>query len=309
MKTLLNNSTTLNYLTDGGLETELIFNKGIDLPHFAAFPLLDDPVHINTLNDYYREYLDLAQINQFGYVLESPTWRASADWAYKLGYSEKDLIAVNRKSIHQMTRLRHDYRNSIPEIVISGQIGPRGDGYAIESSMSPEVAMDYHQLQITAFKDSGADMASAITMTYVDEVLGIAKAARQAGLPLVISFTVETDGNLPSGESLEQAVSEVDRVTNGYPLYYMINCAHPTHFLDAIKTDSSWKSRIQGIRSNASCKSHAELDESTELDPGDKNELGRLHQDLVKYLPNLKVFGGCCGTDVSHVKSICQHIA
>ena len=304
----MNKPGTATYLTDGGLETELLFNKGIDLPHFAAFPLVENPIHLKTLNNYYREYLDLSTQNGFGFILESPTWRANADWAYKLGYSEKELVAVNRKSIDQLMALRQEYEGSLPDILISGQVGPRGDGYSVESTMTPEEASDYHHLQISTFKDSGADLTSAITMTYIDEALGIARAARQNKLPLVISFTVETDGNLPSGETLEEAVTEVDRATRSYPLYYMINCAHPTHFLETIRMDSNWKMRIQGVRANASCKSHAELDESTELDVGDKEALGKLHRELKKHLPNLKVYGGCCGTDVSHVKSICQHI-
>lgn len=250
-------------LTDGGLETDLLFNKEIDLPHFAAFPLVENPKHVKTLKNYYREYLNIAKKNNAGFILESPTWRANPDWAYKLGYSEKDLIKVNQEAISQLNDLKNEYSNSISNIFISGQLGPRGDGYAIHDTMSIAEASGYHGLQIKAFKKSGVDLVSAITMTYVNESIGIVQEAKNNNIPVVISFTVETDGNLPSGETLEDAITKVDEATNGYPLYYMINCAHPTHFINKIEKDTQWKSRIQGIRANASCKSHAELDEST----------------------------------------------
>ncbi|WP_299553961.1 homocysteine S-methyltransferase family protein [Seonamhaeicola sp.] len=295
------------FLTDGGLETDLIFNKGIDLPHFAAFPLLECPEHQQTLSAYYQEYMDIAKAHQTGYILESPTWRANPDWGYKLGYSKADLIRVNQLAIEQMNALRDHYKSDIETIFISGQLGPRGDAYSIEEAMSTVEAQAYHNTQIKAFKESGADLVSAITMNYSNEAIGLAKAAKDHNIPVVISFTVETDGHLPSGESLKEAINKADKATDNYPIYYMINCAHPTHFMDKIEKDSDWKHRIHGVRTNASCKSHEELDQSTELDAGDKEALGALHTQLKSHLPNLKVFGGCCGTDASHIKSICKH--
>ena len=308
MTTLQTTFGISNYLTDGGLETDLIFNKGIDLPYFAAFPLVEQPAHQNILKNYYKDYLEIAAKNQMGFILESPTWRASMDWAYRLGYSKEDLVRVNQKAITLLKDLKDEYSHHISEILISGQLGPRGDGYVIDNLMSPTQASDYHKLQIRAFKESGADLISAITMTYVDEAVGIVQEAKSNDIQVVISFTVETDGNLPSGESLEEAISVVDAETDSYPIYYMINCAHPTHFMDKVEQKSFWKERIKGIRSNASCKSHAELDEATELDIGDKEALAKLHAALKMHLPNLKVFGGCCGTDASHVDAICEHI-
>ena len=299
---------TTFFLTDGGLETDLIFNKGIDLPHFAAFPLVEDPKHSKTLTDYYQEYLELAINNNTGFILESPTWRANKDWAYTLGYSENDLIRANAASIEQLKTLREAYKNSISNIFISGQIGPRGDGYTVENAMTSEEAKNYHDLQIKAFKNSGADLVSAITMTYIDEAIGITEGARTNNIPVVISFTVETDGSLPSDESLKKAIETIDKLTDSYPLYYMINCAHPSHFFDKLKDIEPWTKRIQGVRANASCKSHAELDEATELDTGDVVDFGHWHKKLNTLLPNLKVYGGCCGTDASHVSEICNHI-
>lgn len=308
MKSINERIKTTTFLTDGGLETDLIFIKNIDLPHFAAFPLLDNPKHLNTLRAYFREYMEIAKHNGTGYILESPTWRANTDWGFKLGYSKQDLFRVNQKAIELLKELKKAYKDDINDILISGQIGPRGDGYQIGDAMSEKEAQEYHSLQVEAFKKSEVNMVSAITMTYTEEAVGASLAAQKNGLPIVISFTVETDGKLPNGDSLEEAIYKVDNATNDYPLYYMINCAHPTHFISALEGNQSWKSRIKGIRANASCKSHAELDESTELDAGNSVELGQWHNKLKTHLPELAVYGGCCGTDASHIESICNHI-
>ncbi len=298
--------TTIPILTDGGLETDLIFNHGIELPEFAAFPLLENNAQLKVLMDYYREYLDLAQKNKMGFILESPTWRANLDWGKKLGYDYNSLVKVNELAIKKMYQLKQEYDATVALLRISGQIGPRGDGYTVENVMDCIEAARYHELQIKAFKQSHVDMVTAITMTYSEEALGIVKAAQLYDLPVVISFTVEVDGNLPSGERLEDAILKLDWVTDGYPLYYMINCAHPSHFIHLLEGGGAWKHRIQGIRANASCKSHAELDEATELDKGNKEELGSLHKKMQLLLPGLKVYGGCCGTDISHVTEICN---
>lgn len=308
MKNLLDKIKASNFLTDGGLETDLIFTKNIDLPHFAAFPLLDHPQYESVLRNYFIEYLEIAKLNGTGYILESPTWRANTDWGFKLGYNKNDLYRVNQKAIQCIKELKEAYHHQIEEIIISGQIGPRGDGYLIQEAMTIQDAQKYHSLQIDAFKKSSVDMVSAITMTYTEEAIGVCLAAQDNNLPVVISFTVETDGKLPSGDSLEEAICKVDKATKNYPLYFMINCAHPTHFINVLEGDWEWKSRIKGIRANASCKSHAQLDESTELDAGNITELAQWHNRLSEYLPELKVYGGCCGTDASHVSAICNHI-
>ncbi|WP_420401863.1 homocysteine S-methyltransferase family protein [Flagellimonas sp.] len=296
-------------LTDGGLETDLIFNHRIELEHFAAFPLLENRNHLQILENYYRDYLELAKLNGTGFILESPTWRANLDWGKALGYDEQNLKRVNKLAIQKMKQLKQEYKTCIENVMVSGQIGPRGDGYKVDTAMNPAEAQAYHNLQVGAFETAKVDMVTAITMTYIDEALGIVESAKNHKIPVVISFTVELDGSLPSGETLEQAITAIDKATENYPKYYMINCAHPTHFMHLLEGAKSWKNRIQGLRANASCKSHAELDESTELDVGNKIELGQLHRELQQLLPNLEVFGGCCGTDASHVKAICDHIS
>ncbi len=308
MKTLQQRIKGRLFLTDGGLETDFVFNKQIDLPHFAAFPLVENPEQAVLLDAYYREYMEIAKKAGTGFILESPTWRANPDWAYKLGYTESELIQVNRLAIEQLKRIRTDYENQIDLILISGMLGPRGDGYRVENAMTAAEASTYHGLQIRALKEAGADLISALTMNYTEEALGIVLAARDNSMPVVISFTVETDGDLTSGEGLKEAILKVDEESGGYPLYYMINCAHPSHFIDKLQGAAEWKKRIRGIRANASCKSHAELDESPVLDKGDAADLGRWHRELKELLPELSVFGGCCGTDATHVNSICEHV-
>ncbi|HMC01210.1 MAG TPA: homocysteine S-methyltransferase family protein [Flavobacteriaceae bacterium] len=294
-------------LTDTGFETTLIFHHNIELSHFASFYLLDKPKYDDIIYKYYQEHLEVAKKYNLGYILESGTWRANKDWGYKLGYNESELIRVNQLAIKQLKLIKQEYLPYLPSIFISGQIGPAKDGYRITEVMSESEAQQYHDLQIKAFKTSGADFASALTIGYIDEALGIVKSAKANNLPVVISFTVETDGNLPSGETLKDAIEIIDNATKGYPLHYMINCAHPSHFIHQLNDKGDWKSRIKGIRANASCKSHAELDEATELDKGDIEDFGKWHAALKEKLPNLNVYGGCCGTDISHVAEICKN--
>jgi homocysteine S-methyltransferase len=293
------------FIADGGLETTLMFLEGMDLPHLAAFPLALTDSGRATLARYFAPYLAEARAREIGFVLDTPTWRANPDWAAKLGYSRERLREANLRAVAFAAELREAYAFPSVPIVINGVIGPRGDGYAVADAMKAADAAGYHRLQIEAFRDSDADMVSAITMTYSEEAIGIARAARECGLPVAISFTVETDGRLPSGQPLRDAVEETDAVTDAHPAYYMINCAHPEHFAGALAEGEPWLDRIRGLRANASRKSHAELDASPELDSGDPEELGRQYRDLSSQLRRLTVFGGCCGTDHRHVRAIC----
>ena len=292
-------------LTDGGIETTLIFHEGFDLPFFASYVLLDDDAEgRRALRNYYAHYIDIARDTRSGFVLESPTWRCSRDWGAKLGHDEDAIAGFNRSAIALMEELRRDAGIDEP-IVISGNIGPRGDGYAAESQMTADEAEAYHRHQVETFAETGADMISAVTMTHAGEAIGVVRAARAAGIPVAISFTVETDGRLPSGQPLGEAILETDAATGNAPAYYMINCAHPDHFKDVLVDDGSgWTSRIRGVRANASRMSHAELDNSETLDDGNPDELAVDYANLSTALPNLRVFGGCCGTDHRHIRAI-----
>jgi S-methylmethionine-dependent homocysteine/selenocysteine methylase len=294
------------FLTDGGIETTLIFSRGLDLPEFAAFDLLNSEKGVVELRDYFVPYLDLAKQHGAGFVLESPTWRASPRWAEEIGYSPEELDHLNRRAIALMAELRDRYESDVSPIVISGCIGPQDDGYNPQQILSAEEAEKYHSTQVETFADTEADMVTAITMTYIDEAVGITRAAQAAGMPVSISYTLETDGRLPSGRPLGDAIEETDAATGEGPAYYMINCAHPTHFEDVLDPDQQWARRIKGLRANASTKSHAELDEATELDAGDPDDLGERYARLREQLPELNVLGGCCGTDDRHVAAVCR---
>jgi S-methylmethionine-dependent homocysteine/selenocysteine methylase len=291
------------FLTDGGLETTLIFHDGLELPDFAAYALLRRPAGEAALQKYFRAYAGIAERFGVGLILESATWRASRDWADRLGHTPGELADLNRAAIRQLAGIRGELRTRAP-IVISGCLGPRGDGYNPAHLMSPEEAEAYHAEQARIFADSAADLLTAITMNYVEEAIGITRAARLVGMPVVISFTVETDGRLPTGDALRAAIERVDAATAAYPAYYMINCAHPTHFEHVLGDGAPWVRRIRGLRANASRQSHAELNESPTLDIGDPVELGQQYAALKRRLPQLCVLGGCCGTDDRHVEQI-----
>jgi homocysteine S-methyltransferase len=291
------------FITDGGMETVLIFRDGLELPDFASFVLLDDPAGVEALRSYYGEYVAIAARHGAGIVLDTPTWRANADWGARLGYSAEALEDVNRRGVALLEEVRAAAGETV-DLVISGCIGPRGDGYVVGAAMSPEQAREYHSAQVVTFASTSADIVSALTLNYADEATGIAHAATEAGIPSVISFTVETDGRLPSGQELREAVAEVDDATGGAPAYYMVNCAHPTHFEDVL--GNGGLERVRGLRANASMKSHAELDEAEELDQGDPADLAERYRRLRPLLPNLAVVGGCCGTDERHIEAICS---
>lgn len=297
------------FLSDGGLETSLIFHDGLDLPYFAAFPLLKTAEGREALTRYFRNFLTLATQRGLGFVLDTATWRANPDWAVRLGVGPAELDAINRDAIAFAVTLRDEFeRESGKPVIVNGVLGPRGDGYTVEHAMSAAEAQLYHARQIASFEAAGADMVSAITMNYAEEAIGIAMAAKQARIPAVISFTVETDGRLASGIGIGDAIAAVDAATDASPVYYMINCAHPSHFDRALTENAAWLGRIRGVRANASHKSHAELDEATELDAGDPVDLGQRYRALRGSLPRLNVLGGCCGTDHRHIAAIADAI-
>ena len=300
------------FLTDGGLETSLIFLKGIELQHFAAFDLLRTLEGRAMLRDYHRPYIETARANGYGFILDAPTWRASSYWGGRLGYSAEALAAVNRDAISLMAELRDAYETPGMPMVVSGTLGPRGDGYVPGELMSACQAQDYHAEQIAVFADTQADMLGAFTLTNATEAIGIARAAKEAAMPVAISFTLETDGKLPTGEGLGDAITAVDAASDAWPAYYMINCAHPTHFEGTLAAGGAWLARLRGLRSNASTRSHTELNEAPDLDAGNPAELGRQYGALLRRHPHITIVGGCCGTDERHIACIgtaCRHAA
>ena len=293
------------FLTDAGFETWMLFLKGFELPLFAAFPLLRDPKGRVAMKEYFAPFMEMARKNNAGFILDTNTWRANPDWGKMLGYSLDDLAAINQEAVTFADDLRKEFGTGI-NVLINGVIGPRGDGYEAGALMSVSEAEEYHSFQVDVLAHSKADMISALTMTNTPEAIGITRAAYEADIPCAISFTLETDGALPSGQSLADAIAETDNNSSAKPAYYMINCAHPDHFSTMLEGAGDWVNRIHGLRANASRMSHAELDQCEELDDGNPQELGKLSTDLTRLLPRLNVFGGCCGSDHRHVEHMCQ---
>lgn len=292
------------FITDGGMETTLIFHQGLELPCFASFVLLEDAEGRQAIRSYFDPYITIASKHGVGFVLDSPTWRASPDWGAKLGYSSDAIADVNRRGVALIEEIRADAGDEMP-IVLAGSIGPRGDAYRPDDLISADEAERYHAAQLTALAGTAVDMATAYTLTTAAEAIGMVRAAAGVELPIAISFTVETDGRLPDGQALDDAIDEVDSATDEAAAYFMINCAHPTHFASALPPQGRFRERIRGLRANASTKSHAELDDSETLDAGDPAALAAEYQSLRHALPNLNVVGGCCGTDHRHIAAIC----
>jgi homocysteine S-methyltransferase len=278
------------------------------LPAFASFVLLGDVRGRAALIAYFEEFARLARAHGTGLVLETPTWRANPDWGQGLGYNDLALADANRDAVALLAEVRTAWEAPATPIVISGNLGPRGDGYRPGLRMSAAAAHDYHLAQVATFAATEADMVAAFTISYPDEAIGIVDAAAACEMPVAISFTLETDGRLPSGDALPEAILRTDAETGGYAAYYMINCVHPTHIAPALAVQGPWRERLHGLRANASRRSHAELDESTELDDGDPEELGEEYLELHSRLPRMNVLGGCCGTDARHVDAIARRV-
>jgi len=296
------------FLTDSGLETDLIHHQGFELPEFAAFVLVDDARGAAALDAYFRRHVDIAVRHGCGVILEAPTWRASRDWGSRIGYPAAELRRVNQSAVGLVSRLRGDYRDAAGSpVVISGCIGPRADAYRPAERMSEDEAEAYHAEQIGVLAATDVDLVHAMTITYAAEAIGIARAAARAGVPAAISFTTETDGRLPDGTALTDTVTAVDAATGGTPVYYGVNCAHPSHFASALP-GGEIGARVRTVRANASRKSHAELDESPTLDDGDPVELAGDYLRLRAQHPGITILGGCCGTDARHVQAIADAV-
>jgi S-methylmethionine-dependent homocysteine/selenocysteine methylase len=295
------------FLTDAGLETDLIFNKDIEIREFAAHTLLPEDKGRAALEDYLKGFLELADKTGTGIILDSPTWKAHMHWAQDLDATEGDLQSANQEAVDMIASLRKDFSNNTKPIVLNGVVGPRGDAYAPDQLLSVVESRNYHAQQLSWLAKTAVDMVTALTFTQADEATGFVLAAKDVSLPCVVSFTVETDGNLPTGQSMASAIEQVDKNSDGYAAYFMINCAHPDHFSHLLG-DEPWARRIRGIRCNASRMSHAELDECETLDDGNPHEFGSQYRQIKETMPWLNVFGGCCGSDLRHVTEIANSV-
>ena len=291
-------------LTDSGLETDLIFSGGFDLPDFASYPLLGDERGRAALRADFDEHARIAADAGLPVVLETPTWRASSDWGTRLGHDAAALDRLNREAVALLRSVREQ---SGAEVTVSGNLGPRGDGYVAGTAMTVDEAAAYHRPQVESLAAAGADVITVLTATYAAEATGVVRAAQAAGMPVVVSVTVETDGRLPDGSALGDAVRRVDDETDAAAACFLLNCAHPDHVAHAVETGAEWWSRVRGLRANASRMSHAELDEAEELDDGDPVELAEQLVAL-RDTAGLTVLGGCCGTDARHVRALAARV-
>ncbi len=295
----MRDGTFLHYV---GMETDLIFNRGLELPGFASYPLLETESGRDMIRGYCDELMSMAREMEVGVILDSATWVANRDRGAAIGYGPEKLRELNAAAVDLIARVR-DESGDLPTLLCA-QMGPRGDGYAPSEQMSADEAEAYHSEQMGWHAQSEADLAAGFTLCYPDEAIGIVRAGQRVEMPVAIAFTVETDGRLPTGLPLGEAIEIVDAATDSGAAYFLINCAHPDHYSQALEETPSIR-RIKGVVSNASRCSHAELDEAEELDAGDPAELGKLTGILRKRFPHFTVFGGCCGTDMRHI----QHIA
>lgn len=286
-----------------GMDTEILFRDGIDLPGFASYPLLLNPAHRSLIRSYYCNLVDLARDQNVGVILDAVTWVANRDRGAELGFTPDDLKKLNIEAIELIAGVRAE-KGDLPT-VLCGQVGPRGDGYAPSDQMSTEEAEDYHSEQIAVYSQTEADLVSAFTLCYPEEASGIVRAAQRFDMPVAIAFTVETDGRLPTGVSVGEAIEQVDAESNAGALYFLINCAHPDHFT-RILGNEPWMKRLRGVVANASRCSHAELDNAEELDDGDPNELGIQVGGLRKQLSHFSILGSCCGSNLRHMKRILE---
>ena len=296
------------FVTDAGFETTMLFHKGFDMPYFAFYPMLETDEGRAAMRAYFAELFETARKIDAGFILDTNTWRANPDWALLLGHDLVALAEINRSAVKFANALRSEFGAGL-NVLVNGVIGPRGDGYDPDDVMSAVEAEAYHKFQIDVFADARVDMVSALTMTNIPEAIGIVRAAGDRGIPCVICFTLETNGHLPTGESLAEAIAQVDAASVEKPIYYMINCAHPDHFAEIFGASGDWVARIRGLRANASRMSHAELDECETLDDGNPQELGKQYGKLKNVIPHLNVVGGCCGTDHRHIVQICNAIS
>ena len=292
------------YLCEGGSETEIMYKYGFEFPHFAVFELLKNPKAVAKLKRMYRSYFDIVSKNKMCALVGGLDYRASPDWGNLLGYSSTGLADVNHQCIDFLRNIASEYSTEIETTLIQGLIGPRGDAYETNHTITADEAQDYHSVQLETLKSANVDLASALTFNSVAEAIGVARAAADIGIPLSISFVLNSESNLGSGHSLQDAITTVDTETNGSIAFYMINCCHPIEYEPAVNDQTGWMERIRGVRPNASKMDKISLCKIGHLEDGNPDELGQQVGDLIDRYPHIDILGGCCGTWDRHLDQI-----
>jgi S-methylmethionine-dependent homocysteine/selenocysteine methylase len=291
----------------GGFETWLQYVDGFTLRHFCGFELLNDARGLSCLKDYHRKVVEAAIANGFGVINEGLHYRASRDWGELTGFSREALEEINIRGIEFYKAFAREYASPETPMIVGGVIGPRGDAYNVGRTPGAAEAEDYHSEQILTFRKAGADLVTALTFSSVEEAIGLARAAKSAGLPVVISFIVARGGRLKGGETIEDAISRVDAASGDTPAYYMINCTHPTEFEPGL-TEGRWNGRLGGFMPNAVAMETLDLCKLGHLEDGDPEELGGQMATLARRFPQVNVWGGCCGTDSRHIGRITRQV-
>ncbi|POF32988.1 homocysteine S-methyltransferase family protein [Roseibium marinum] len=295
------------YLTEGGTETEIMYKWGFELPEFAMFPLLEKRKSADVIRGMYRRYLDVVARYGHSALIGGFDYRASPDWGAKLGYSASALAEANLRSIQFLKDVAAEYEADIPSMLFSGYVGPRGDAYGLNMSVTEESAEEYHSVQIETLARAGVDLVWALTFNNPAEAIGVVRAARRLNLPVAVSFSLDSTHRLKSGFPLSRAIAIVDEATNGYPAFYSLNCSHPQEFEPALE-DWNWTSRLRSIRPNAAKMDKIALCKLGHLEEGDPEELGRLMADVFRRHPHMDIWGGCCGTGHVHLEEIARHL-
>ncbi len=298
----------LSWLTEGGIETEIMYKWGHDMPHFAMFPLLERAAAAADIRGMYRRYLDVAARHGFAALIGGFDYRASPDWGALLGYSDEGLAEANLRSIDFLRGLAREYRDGLPDARIAGYVGPRGDAYSLNRTITEDEAAEYHAVQLATLKRAGVDLAWAVTFNNPAEARGVVRAAREIGVPLALSFSLTSSSRLASGQTLAEAVQSVDAASDGYPAFYALNCSHPLEFEPAL-TPGAWQDRLRCIRPNAARIDKIALCKLGHLEEGDPHELGRQMADVARRFPQMDIWGGCCGTCESHLEEIARRVA
>ena len=308
MTTFPDQVSGLIYLTEGGQETEVMYRHGFDLPEFAMFPLLDQPDAVEVVRAMYSAVLDTAERHGCAVLLGGLDYRASPDWAGLIGYDPTALAAMQTRAIEFLREVSDPYRDRLPDVRIAGIVGPRGDAYQVNPTITADESEEYHSVQLATLAASGVDLVEAMTFNNVDEAVGLARAASSAGLPLSVSFVLDSDHNLNGGPSLKEAIESVDAAAGSdRPAFYGINCSHPFEFMPAIES-GEWFKRIRCLRPNAAAADKISLCTLGHLEEGDPVELGSLMGQLAADYPHIDIWGGCCGTWDKHLDHIARSV-
>ncbi len=295
------------FITEGGIETEIMYKWGFEMPHFAMFPLLDNPQAAAAIKGMYRRYLDVVAKYKQSALIGGFDYRASPDWGNLLGYSASALRDANLQSIQFLRDVAEEYKSDIDQALFSGCVGPRGDAYQTKNTMDRYQAAEYHAIQLETLKLANVDLAWALTFGDPEEAIGVCMAAESLDIPLAVSFSLDSSHHLNTGGSFSKAVEYVDEQTNNFPEFYSLNCSHPDEFNPAIK-QGKWINRVRCFRPNATKMDKISLCKLGHLEEGDPVELGYQMSDLHSRFPHIDIWGGCCGTCDTHLEQIVSHL-